>query len=64
MNGNKIGDLGGINIIFMVIKLPFWANAIRPYDRLQVTSRCARKEILPHQPRQLVTQQPPIAAIR
>jgi hypothetical protein len=31
MNGNKIGVLGGINIIFMVIKLPFWANAIRPY---------------------------------
>jgi hypothetical protein len=44
MNGNKIGCLGGINIIFMVIKLPFWANAIRPYDILQVTSRCARKE--------------------
>ena len=47
MNGNKIGDLGGIDIIFMVIKLPFWANAIRPYDILQVTSRCARKEKRP-----------------
>ena len=44
MNGNKIGVLGGINIVFMVIKLPFWAIAIRPYDILQVTSRCARKE--------------------
>ena len=44
MNGNKIGVLGGINIIFMVIKLPFWANTIRPYDILQVTSRCARKD--------------------
>ena len=29
MNGNKIGDLGGINIVFMVIKLPFWAIAVR-----------------------------------
>ena len=27
MNRNKIGDLGGINIIFMVIKLRFWAQA-------------------------------------
>jgi hypothetical protein len=27
MNGNKIGVLGGINIIFMVIKLSFWAQA-------------------------------------
>jgi len=45
MNGNKIGVLGGINIIFMVIKLSFWAQALRPYDILQVTSRCARKEI-------------------
>jgi len=45
MNGNKIEVLGGINIIFLVIKLRFWANAIRPYDMLQVTSRCARKEI-------------------
>ena len=44
MNGNKIGVLGGINIIFMVIKLSFWAQALRPYDILQVTSRCARKE--------------------
>ena len=32
MNGNKIGSLGGINIIFMVIKLLFWAIAIRPYS--------------------------------
>jgi hypothetical protein len=45
MNGNKIGVLGGINIIFLVIKLPFWANAIRPYDILQVTSLCAKKEV-------------------
>ena len=44
MNGNKIGGLGGIYMIFMVIKLSFWAQALRPYDRLKVTSRCARKE--------------------
>jgi hypothetical protein len=44
MNGNKIGVLGGINIIFMVIKLSFWAQALRPYDILQVASRCAKKE--------------------
>jgi hypothetical protein len=29
MNRKKIGCLGGINIIFMVIKLPFWAIAVR-----------------------------------
>ncbi len=44
MNRNKVGVLGGINIIFMVIKLPFWAQALRPYDILQVASRCTRKE--------------------
>ncbi len=43
VNGNKIRFLGGINIIFLVIKLSFWAQALRPYDILQVTSRCARK---------------------
>ena len=47
VNRNKIGGLGGINMIFMVSKLLFWANAIRPYDILQVTSRCARKESHP-----------------
>jgi hypothetical protein len=56
MNGNKIGGLGGINMIFMVIKLSFWANAIRPYDILQVTSLCARKETLLLSPTPLLSK--------